>query len=34
MYVKNLQLESDTEQLKDLKLGKKHDKVYILTLVI
>ena len=28
------QLESDMEQLKDLQLGKKSDKVYILTLVI
>ena len=28
------QLESDMEQLKDLKLLKKCDKVYILTLVI
>ena len=34
MEVKKWQLESDMEQLKDLKLGKKHDKVYILTLVI
>jgi len=34
VYVKKWQLELDTEQLKDLKLGKQHDKVYIVTLVI
>ena len=34
MEVKKWQLESDIEQIKDLKLGKEHDKVYIVTLVI
>ena len=27
-------VRTDTEQLKDLKLGKEHDKVYIVTLII
>ena len=34
MSVKKWQLESDMEKLKDLKLGKEHDKVYIVTQVI
>ena len=34
LYVGQKVRESDTEQLKVLKLGKKNDKVYILTLVI
>ena len=34
MEVKKWQLESDIEQIKDLKLGKEHDKVYIVTLII
>ena len=34
LYVGQMwQLESDTEYVKDLNLGKKCDKVYILTLV-
>ena len=34
MEVKNWQLESDTEQLKYLKLGKEQGKVHIFTLLI
>ena len=34
MYVTKQQLESDMEQLKDLKLGQEHEKVYIVTLII
>ena len=33
MYIKKRQLQSDTEKLKDLKVGKKRDNIYIVTQV-